>query len=73
MQYSVANSYSGLASRVGIKRLIIRRMNNSPCNLTEVEDRSTRKKKAEGRLPSQTKGKRERLLLAAPLHGNVKN
>lgn len=51
MQYSVASSYSGPASRVRIKRLIIRRMNNSPCNLTEVEDRSTRKKKAEGRLP----------------------
>lgn len=58
MQYSVASSYSGPASRVGIKRLIIRRMNNSPCNLTEVEDCSMRKKKAEGRLPSQTKGRK---------------
>lgn len=71
MHYSVASSYSGPASRVGIKRLIIRRMNNSPCNLTEVEDRSAGKKKAEGRL---SEGREEvQLLLAAPLYGNVKN
>lgn len=48
LHYSGCKLYSEPASRIDTRRLIIRRMNNSPCNLGEVRTSFSGKKESRG-------------------------